>query len=109
VWDEHRTPLDPDDLPISADLRAMLGEWMGIYWTARKPMTTAQLEDFSLKGLIVARAFKTELPSWEIVYFDLAAADRALDEEGGDVEGADPFDYEILDILPDWQHRHALT
>jgi hypothetical protein len=59
VWDNANKPIDPR-LPISFDLRTMLGEWTGLYSNRREPKTPAQLKDVSHGGLIVARALKTE-------------------------------------------------
>jgi len=111
VWDSDNNPIDPDVLPISADLETVLGEWMGQYWNRREPMTTAQLEEFSQKGLIVARALKTELPTWTIIYYDDAAAARHEDDDWpfSESAAADPWEYEILDPLPVWLRRHELT
>jgi hypothetical protein len=73
VWDHDGTPLDAARLPLSPKLRAGLARWCARF----EKSFEIDLEAFAAEGRAIARAVKSELPTWSIVYFDEAAAARA--------------------------------
>ena len=75
VWDHDGAPLDPGKLPLSPKLRARLARWCTRF--KRSFETEIDLDAFTAEGRAIARAVKTELPDWSVVYFDEAAAARA--------------------------------
>lgn len=96
LWDRGNKAVDPHGLPISDDLRSMLGEWMRAYmyraeWNPGASRTSEKFRDFARDGLLLAQAFKAELPSWIIVYHDAAAGARHKEADGD----GDACEYEV--------------
>jgi hypothetical protein len=75
VWDHDGAPLDPSSLPLSAKLRARLARGSARFEESFE--AAIDLEAFAAEGRAIARAVKTELPDWSVVYFDEAEAARA--------------------------------
>jgi hypothetical protein len=86
VWDHDGTPLDPTELPLSAKLRARLARWCAHFEKSFE--RDIDLDAFAAEGRAIARAVKSELPAWSIVYFEEAEAADA------DYRGA-PAAYDI--------------
>jgi hypothetical protein len=75
LWDDHGRPLDPSKLPVSSELRERLARWSTQFQASFQ--TKINLRAFAAEGRAIARAMKSELPEWSIVYFDEEAAARA--------------------------------
>jgi hypothetical protein len=74
LWDHDGAPLNPNRLPLSPKLRERLARWCVRF--QRSFEREIDLDTFAAEGRAIARAVKTELPDWSIVYFDDAAAVR---------------------------------
>jgi hypothetical protein len=72
VWDHDGAPLDSAKLPLSPRLRARLARWSDRFQASFE--REIDLDAFAAEGRAIARAVKSELPDWSIVYFDEAAA-----------------------------------
>ena len=75
VWGHDGAPLDPGQLPISAQVRADLARWSARFQQLFE--TPAEVDAFVAEGRAIAHAIKIELPAWSVIYFDEAAAARA--------------------------------
>ena len=81
VWAEGGGFCSADQLPISAALIERIRAWQDWYdrdendWGLFK----GDVQAFSQEGLVIARAVKSALPDWTVVYFDEAAAERSPD------------------------------
>lgn len=71
VWNQDGESCLVDDLPITPDLRARILAWQD--WYDRDYDREERPFDrpaFAVEGLAIARAVKTQLPDWTVVYFD---------------------------------------
>lgn len=85
-------PIDPDDLPISAELSERIAAWGKGLITAADTWLPGEADVFQRykehderkrrhadRGLAIAQALKRELPDWTVIYFDADLADRHSD------------------------------
>ena len=83
IWHWEGYEMDPDDLPVSADLKARLANWASRYLSCIDSWREGEPDDFSRiqehdrllrinsdEGLAIAREIKAALPDWTVVYFD---------------------------------------
>lgn len=75
VWNVHGQSCELIDLPVSDSLRSHLRAWQEFYdrhcpVPGSKSSGLWDVERFSLEGLKFARAVKSELPDWTVIYFD---------------------------------------
>lgn len=78
MWDRDGAGGFAPDVPISTALRARIGEWCAtydktdLYLPVEMRKVPFDMEAFCAEGLAIARAVKSELPDWTVVYFDEA-------------------------------------
>lgn len=90
VWQRDGTEGVLDDLPVPAALRDRLDAWQAVYDEHDDMDEDAPRLDvarFAEEGLAIARAVKSALPDWTVIYHDEAKA------ASGDPRGA--HEYEI--------------
>jgi hypothetical protein len=98
IWLSDGAMADPEELPVSAHLHARIATWCGWYEQSRDYLPPEERpasfdwKAFSFEGLSIARAIKTQLPDWTIVYFDHGAYLKAV-EKGNQVR--DAYEYEV--------------
>lgn len=75
LWDSTGDLLFYEDLPITDALKVRLKAWEN--WASdyedflpREKRAPFDLKGFTASGLDIARALKTELPDWTIIYCD---------------------------------------
>lgn len=99
MWLSDGTMADPEEVPVSSHLHARIETWCGWYETSQSNLfphertTVFDCKSFSMEGLAIARAIKTELPDWKVVYFDEAACEERRDCAN---RTRDVFEYEII-------------
>lgn len=83
IWHWQGYEMDPDDLPVPADIKARLASWAARYHGAHDSWRDGDADNFAAlqeddrylraysdEGLSLARAIKACLPDWTVVYFD---------------------------------------
>lgn len=97
VWNRDGASISAEDVPISEALKARLAAWQE--WYGRDCQDYMPPEErerhldrkaFSAEGLKIARAIKSELLDWTIIYFDDEAANASTNKHDRST-----FEYEI--------------
>lgn len=72
LWAKDGCAMDIESLPVSRSVCFDLGAWQAFYehQPTQEPMPEKELKWFSVRGLVIAKAIKTELPDWTVIYFD---------------------------------------
>lgn len=100
LWRKDGAEVAMDEIPISIEVKRRLAAWQDWferdyenYLPPSQRTKSFDFDAFSREGLEIAKAIKTELPEWTVVYFDEARSRawvRTTDEN------ARPFEYEIV-------------
>ena len=113
IFDGAANSVDPDQLPISAELKEQLRLWVPSH-QEDSAWTQEALEALSYLGHCIAAAVKAELPNYTIVY--CAWEPRHPNGVGaGTNEESDPEPYTIdsrrydAQAHPEWPHKHRLS
>ena len=116
IWTKGGSACSAHDVPVSEDVVQRILEWQRRYnYEAPPPFDregyvwgSFDVEDFSRQGLDIARALKTQLPDWTVVYFDLHKLFEA--NQLGKGEDRSYYEYEIKllnsdqDVLQGHEH-----
>jgi hypothetical protein len=98
LWDSTGVPLEHDEVPISLALRERLSAWCNRYELNEDYLPGAEgsfdYAGFSADGLAIAKALKTELPDWTVVYFDEREMRAALAKQISTPERAS-YEFEV--------------
>lgn len=98
LWDSTGVPLEHDEVPMSLALRERLIAWCNRYELNKDylPGFEASFDyaGFSADGLAIAKALKTELPAWIVVYFDEREMRAALAKQTPTPERA-AYEFEV--------------
>ena len=77
LWAKDGAGISMDELPLSREIKQRLLEWQDwferdceAYLPPEKRESNFDTAAFSKEGLEIARAIKSELPDWTVIYFD---------------------------------------
>lgn len=76
LWHRNGANVETSYLPVSAHLLKRLDAWCRWYERNEDYLPEAErksafdYQGFAAEGLLIARAIKTELPDWTVIYFD---------------------------------------
>lgn len=80
VWAKEGGACSAEDLPVDPSIRARIRAWQDLYDSRATEALISDWEHwnhFNTEGLAIAKAVKSELPGWTVIFFDEAASEAA--------------------------------